>query len=212
MGFVIPDIYIPAPPPAVGTLALSQYHDFRWPNGRVPYENAMPSQNEKDVVEDAVKKWNKTASVQFVPRKSEGDYVRFVKHNRACDSDYGRRGGGQIVRCNSIRTGYIMHEMGHAVGLIHEHQRPDRNKYVKFPAGENLAGVSVQIDPTIGAPSGISGKGTTVGKFDFESIMCYTTSQDLLEQPDYKGKLRKTRTDILTDGDLAAIKKVAPKD
>jgi len=38
----------------------------------------------------------------------------------------------------------MMHELGHAVGLTHEHQRADRDKYLKFRC-QNLEGFDEAI-------------------------------------------------------------------
>ena len=55
-------------------------------------------------------------------------------HQYRCSSFVGMQGGVQEVSlvkgCN--RKGHAMHEIGHALGMWHEHSRPDRRNYVRI--------------------------------------------------------------------------------
>lgn len=65
----------------------------------------------------------------------------------------------------SCTFGSIIHEMGHAAGLIHEHQRPDRNAYVIV--GESGANWDRHDPDDVVA----------FGDYDIQSLMHYCTSQ-----------------------------------
>jgi hypothetical protein len=75
---------------------------------------------------------------------SEHDYVEFQNGQLACFSQEGRIAGKQtidlVVGCP---VAGIVHEIGHVVGLVHEHQRPDRDSLVT-PQLENV--VPIRVD------------------------------------------------------------------
>lgn len=73
--------------------------------------------------------------LRFFHHSSQSDYIRFTSHSEdGCSSHIGRRGGEQEITlgpgCNN--TGIIIHEIGHALALWHEHTRPDRDSYVRI--------------------------------------------------------------------------------
>ena len=53
--------------------------------------------------------------------------------HEGCYSTIGRRGGRQYVNleANCVRLGTFEHEILHALGMIHEHSRPDRDAYIR---------------------------------------------------------------------------------
>jgi hypothetical protein len=62
--------------------------------------------------------------------------------------------------------GAVIHEIGHAVGYFHEHQRPDRDQFVRVNLGNIEAGKEHNFDIRLG--------GTTLSPYDFGSIMHYS--------------------------------------
>jgi hypothetical protein len=124
---------------------------FRWPEGRIPYvidSGDFPEGTTRRAkVEWAIEHWNSRSRVKFIIPSGldviRTGWVRFVSHPEACQSRVGRRASlfpsGQAIRCRltvgGFSRGNILHEMGHAVGLFHEHQRPDRDEYVTVAGG-----------------------------------------------------------------------------
>ena len=106
-----------------------------WPNGRIPYEiSSVISATGKQTIQVAISEWNTKTGINLVPRNGEADYVRFVQ-GEGCQSWIGKIGGMQEISCDLssgsyFDSGSIVHEIGHAVGLLHEHQRPDRDSYI----------------------------------------------------------------------------------
>ena len=113
--------------------------EFLWPGGVIPYViEAGFSQEGLSDIEKAIHEWNSKTVITLVQRTTESDYVRFLPtgvrpSDRYCRAQLGRRGGEQSIwlrgpeGCGLSDT---IHEIGHAVGLVHEHQRHDRDKYV----------------------------------------------------------------------------------
>ena len=101
-----------------------------WPRGVVPYviDEGLP--NRQDVLA-AIEEWNTKTVVSLVERTTERDYVRFVSRDSGCRADQGRQGGEQFVYLHELCDARIVvHEIGHTLGLWHEHQRQDRNGWL----------------------------------------------------------------------------------
>ena len=146
--------------------AVSAASELLWPEGIIPFviEPGFTEGARRDI-EEAVRHWNSKTVVQLVPRKAESDFVRFrpepLKPNHgACVAEVGRKGGAQsiwLVDSEGCGVAPTIHEIGHAIGLGHEHQRPDRDAYVIIPPGDSESGFDI-------------GGG---GPYDYASIMHY---------------------------------------
>jgi len=141
--------------------------DDLWPNGTVPY-TIQPDLPCLQQVEEAIELWNSgEVPVRLVPRDEyHDDYVIFVEAEH-CSSRRGRGGGRQEIRLSpKCRVGVVLHEIGHAVGLAHEHNRHDRDQYLEKICLENIhpeALYNFQADDS-----------DTSTEYDFESIMHYS--------------------------------------
>ncbi|MXY16325.1 MAG: hypothetical protein F4057_10615 [Acidobacteria bacterium] len=133
-----------------------------WPEGVVPYvldEELTPAAAESVLA--AIEEWNSKTAISLVPRSSEADYVRFIASKR-CASYIGRKGGPQNVwsGCGPIS---MAHEIGHAVGLAHEHQRSDRDERLMVRDSETH-GPGARWTAATRSPS---------GPYDYRSVMHY---------------------------------------
>lgn len=114
-----------------------------WPARVVPYDidASIPEGVRRDNIRTAIANWNGQAPIRIRLRSEmtpeeigNTATLRFRDHSNAdhtfaCSSNVGYQPSGGVQRVNlnpSCGVGNIMHEIGHAMGFHHEHQRTDR--------------------------------------------------------------------------------------
>jgi len=152
----------------------------RWPNATVYYMIGydMPTDQYVMLIK-AIEEIEQNTPIQFVELtdKTQPNYVKII-NGTGCNSNVGMQKGEQIL---SLQGGdvpncwlheIIVHELLHAVGLNHEHDRYDRDKYVTI----YLENVNTTIDPDAKQNFDlVSDKVSSVygQPYDYQSIMHY---------------------------------------
>lgn len=154
----------------------------RWEDLVIPYR-FHPNYSSVSETRQAISRMeSKLTCINFVELSSNGTASSYIEFRDTSDpairgsSALGRQGGQQIIRINpnntvsSERIGVVVHEMGHALGLFHEQQHPNRDNYIIVNFGNiPLGACQNQFN--------IPMNQVTVGDFDFGSVMLYNSFQ-----------------------------------
>ena len=197
-----------------------------WKGGVVPCV-IDPSIAHPDAILKAMRAWE-AAGIRFPKRTREADYVVFTLDARAkhrpqrpdedeaamagAVSAVGRIGGRQeiVAAGDDVPWWRWAHEIGHTLGLFHEHLRNDRDRWVTIH-WENIA------PPARHNFEIKRGKTFDLGSFDAESIMLYTWNQNAVDRtrPTITLNARPAFHDFgamvvqkLSAGDVAAVRRL----
>lgn len=144
-----------------------------WKNGKIPYEIVEDGLSSEDIadIKATLESWQEQTVLEFTERTNEKPYLK-IKLKTDLDISNDTYFLGKVVH---IPIGYggalnnFGHEIGHAIGLIHEHQRPDRDRHVRIVT-ENIEYNKSDFRRKS------SNHVTMVTGYDYQSIMHYRSN------------------------------------
>lgn len=143
-----------------------------WPNRTIYYTIDSSLAKSANVLQ-AMQNWEATGLYNMVERTStsQTNYIQ-IQTNDSKPGNYsnsiGMKGGMQIINFKeNYSVGTATHELGHAIGLNHEQKRYDAESYL------NINWDNIVDDETALYQYSPDPDGTTVGHYDYFSIMQY---------------------------------------
>lgn len=136
-----------------------------WSGPIIPFEIDANFDNPARILTAIRDHWEEQTNVRFVRRNGQSNFILF-RNGQRCSSPTGQQGGMQSVTCapdGSVSS--IVHEIGHASGLIHEHQRSDRDTFVQVQ--------KANIEPGREHNFGRIANSINSTEYDLRSIMHY---------------------------------------
>lgn len=178
-----------------------------WAYGTIPvWIDPMLSESTVSAARLAMTTWNDVAGITLYEVSGESppefDHVH-LQPGDACASWVGRRGGAQALwiapECN---RGTLIHELGHVIGLEHEHTRRDRDSWIRINREKVRPDKLHNFDL---APEG----SRLLGEYDYGSIMHYGPAYFSIDgsatiETLQKGRVIGQRV-TPSDGDIAAV-------
>lgn len=128
----------PGGPPMVGA---SSKNVAKWPRGVVPYRfgATAPTSEAKTLFREACRMWedklgNNAAGrkfVSFVEVASAGSlFLTVTRWDQRLNQASTGAVSSAFVKIGILDRGSLVHELGHVLGLVHEHQRHDRDQFI----------------------------------------------------------------------------------
>ena len=184
-----------------------------WPAVSGVYQIPYTIETGTPILASAISYVNSTLTgvIQLVPQTTQTNYVTFnfdpTDTSGYCEATEGMAGGQQFIggSINCSFTG-ICHEIGHAIGLLHEHQRPDRNSYVVLNSANS------DKPYLLGNFDLFTDNYQTLGLYDYASVMHYPafsfTKNNLPVLESIPAGIPLSNTTGYSAGDVDAIKRL----
>lgn len=140
----------------------------RWTGNTIPYQiDSTVTTAMRAIFDRAVAHWERLTPIRFVPRANQANYLRVIRTDNPLNTagGIGMIGGEQIMRLREDAAfSTHVHEIGHTVGLQHEQNRADRDRFVQIRLNEVRKDEFQQMEPV---------NQLQIGFYDLQSVMHY---------------------------------------
>ncbi|XP_014295139.2 bone morphogenetic protein 1 homolog, partial [Microplitis demolitor] len=116
--------------------ATTTEKDRLWDKGVIPYEfDNIFTESQQRLIKKAMQEWERSTCITFVERipRFHTKFLKFTQSNCRCCFIYSPDFPNlKLISLHKECVDFpiILHELGHAIGFEHEHNRPDRDEYV----------------------------------------------------------------------------------
>ena len=166
----VDDMFVPAE--SLTERGLHESKARLWKNGIIPLKfDGKLTMDQQEEFLNLCNEMGEFADVGCrIKNRKDRDYVQVLLSNaNSCGSSHvGRKGGRQDLKIRCWRPRTIQHELMHAFGLAHEHNRFDRDDHIVIQ-WENLKFFSRFSYTKIN----LNNTGKYLKNYDFKSIMHY---------------------------------------
>jgi hypothetical protein len=152
----------------------------RWARGEFIYQFSGQTEEQQDIFRAACNAWTINTPVRCIERTNQPNFALIVTHNgEGCGGDavnvscsaIGMVTGQQEIEVYSSHwsasgQSVIEHEIGHALGLIHEQSRSDRDSYVTINYSNIKASATHNFN--------IDSESQNFSDYDYNSTMHYS--------------------------------------
>ena len=161
-----------------------------WPGGVVPYawDVSVPVPLRATYLA-GLREWEMAANIHFILRTSEATYLRLAYDPIAPSGSY--TASPPTLTMVNLSRRLVCHESGHALGLEHEHQRPDRDSSITVFLANIIDSAEFKF------ANYLVSEATTNGAYDFESVMHYQRTEYSIDPANLSSMLPKPPNDVL---------------
>ena len=150
-----------------------------WENGQIPFEfHSSVQRSERQLIRAGMKRWEQVTHSRITFIELPTDPERVVIRTDLVDDD------GKSIGCTSGLPGWdsaagiqnanwppgcpYEHELGHVIGLHHEHQRVDRERFIMIGPANTTCKPYAELEKTCGESAKAN-----FGEYNLQSIMHY---------------------------------------
>lgn len=168
-----------------------------WDNGIFYYQTSRLSSLLQNRLDEAIETLEKETNIRFVPASSYHKDVVIIKinndagnHKVSYSTGLGRAGGKQYIALYELATvSTIIHEIFHALGVMHEQCRNDRDTYIDIHWANMDFGENNEEEKSVKYQFEKFPNSRDMGPYDFNSIMHYHNTAFGKDDPSGNNKL-----------------------